>query len=386
MKIALSFIGCHGRGGVERLLLETANFLARRDHEVHVFASEFDAAALHPAAIRHPVRALTRPSVLRFISFANRCREEIESLDPQAGVHGSFGVVSPCGGVMNVQSVHRAWLDASRRLRNFSGRMRQACNPVHPLVLALEQRHFGRRNYKKLVAPTQQVKLDLMRFYRVPSEDIAIVPNGFAPEQLNFARSDSLRAGMRAKLGYKDRDFVVLFVANELERKGFGPLVRAIAALKNPRFHLLAVAGRANPDGYRAEIRKLGLEDRVKFTGAKSDLAPYYAAADVFALPTQYEAWGLVIVEALACGTPVLTSRLAGAAVAVSEGETGELLDCPTDIAEIAAKLDLIASAGRRYLARSLIAASVEAFTWDRVLGEYERVLCEAEMRAEEKH
>jgi UDP-glucose:(heptosyl)LPS alpha-1,3-glucosyltransferase len=376
MKIALSFIGCHGRGGVERLILETANFLAKRHHQVHVYASEFDSAALHAEVVRHLVPTVGQLSLGRLLTYTYRSRIELARLEPQADVHGAFGVISPPGGVVNVQSVHRAWLETSRSLRDFTGRLRQRCNPSHPFILTLERDYFGKRHYKQLVAPSPQVKAELIRYYSVPGEDIVIVPNGFSPEALNFTRSEALRCEMRGKLGYRDDDVVVLFVANELERKGFGPLLRAIATLKNRHLHLLAVVGRANPDRYLGESRRLGLGARVQITGSKGDLAPYYAVADTFALPTQYEPWGLVIVEALACGARVLTSRLAGAALAVREGETGELLDNPTDVDEIAAKLDHLCHNG--HFGRKEVAASVQRFTWDNVLKDYERVLEDA--------
>ncbi|MEI8233443.1 MAG: glycosyltransferase family 4 protein [Verrucomicrobiota bacterium] len=371
MKIALTFPGCHGRGGVERILLETANYLAGRGHDVHVYAAEFDDDALHPGVVRHPVSVAARPSLLRMFTYARNCRAAMGSLGEEA--HGAFGVLSPPGGVFNVQSVHRAWIEASRRVRDSAGRLRQACNPLHPFLLAMERKHFGERRYRKLIAPSEQVRADLMRFYQVPERDIVLVPNGYSPEGFNPARSRTLRPEMRGKFGYTPGDFVVLFAANELERKGFFPLLRAIASLGNPRIQLLAVTGRANVRPCFGAIRRLGLEGRVRIVGAQNDIAPYYAAADVFALPTQYEAWGLVIVEALACGTPVLTSRLAGAAVAVREGSTGALLDDPCDVAEIAAKLDSLSLAAQPE--RAAVAATVERFTWANVLEHYERAL-----------
>jgi UDP-glucose:(heptosyl)LPS alpha-1,3-glucosyltransferase len=371
MKIALSFLGCHERGGVERILLETANYLAGRGHDVHVHAAEFDTAALHPGVVPHTVPAAARPSLLRMITYTRNCRATMESLGEE--VHGSFGVLSPPGGVFNVQSVHRAWIEASGRVRNSAGRLRQACNPLHPFLLAMERKHFGERRYRKLIAPSVQVRADLMRFYNVPERDIVLIPNGFSPELFNPEHSQALRPEMRGKFGYNPGDFVVLFAANELERKGFFPLLQAIASLGNPRIQLLAVTGRANVRSCFGTIRRLGLEGRVRMVGSQNDIAPFYAAADVFALPTQYEAWGLVIVEALACGTPVLTSRLAGASVAVREGSTGELLDNPCDVAEIAAKLDRLSQSAQPE--RAAVAATVERFTWANVLKHYENEL-----------
>ncbi|MBE7159412.1 MAG: glycosyltransferase family 4 protein, partial [Rhodospirillales bacterium] len=117
-----------------------------------------------------------------------------------------------------------------------------------------------------------------------------------------------------------------------------------------------------------------GIGDQVHFPGASAHVAQFYAAADLFVLPTQYEAWGLVVVEALACGLPVLTSRLAGAAVAVEEGLTGELLDEPRDEAEIAAKLATLLDRRHRFNDEE-ISRSVNRYEWSEVLTRYEEVL-----------
>jgi len=108
---------------------------------------------------------------------------------------------------------------------------------------------------------------------------------------------------------------------------------------------------------------------------ARSTVGDYYAAADVFALPTQYEAWGLVIVEAMASGLAVLTSRCAGAAVAVETGRTGLLLDDPASVAEIAEKLRCLIEGNG--FSPAEISASVARFEWAQVLRGYESILAQ---------
>jgi UDP-glucose:(heptosyl)LPS alpha-1,3-glucosyltransferase len=354
-------------------MLECANFLAGRGHQTHVYATDWEADSLHPDVIRHSVPVPMRPALRRLLGFARRSQCELSGLTPPAQVLGGFGVVSPPGGVIWVQSVHRAWLEISRQQRTLWGRIKQRCNPMHPVVLALEQDYFARRKYRKLIALSQEVRADLMRFYHVPEEEIVILPNGYAPEEFHPAQAGALRNAMRARLGYDAARKVVIFVANELERKGFGPLLRAIAALDDPQVCLLAV-GRLDAQAYSGEIQRLGMADRVRFTGPTNRVADFYAAADVFALPTQYEAWGLVIVEAMACGLPVLTSRLAGAAIAVKEGETGILLDDPNDSNEIAAKLSQLLPK-RGYASPEEIAESVAPYAWSHILARYEEIL-----------
>ena len=375
MKIALSFPGCHRRGGVERVMVECANFLAARGHDVSVIAADFDPAVLAAGIEKILVDANSRVPLFRLRRFARRTPAVLNGMNPPADVHAAFGVISPPGGVFWVPSVHKAWIEISQRERGFTGRAKQWVNPIHPYLLAREKWYFQGRRYARLIALTEQVRADLMRFYNVPSADIDILPNGYNPEEFNIERRGAERMKVRAELGYADPDRVIIFVANELERKGFGPLIRAMAQLLDDSLRLLVV-GRVTPGGYAAEMERLGLADRVKFIGPSSDVGRYYAASDVFALPTTYEAWGLVIVEAMACGLPVLTSRLAGAAITVQEGRTGELLDNPRDVDEVAVKLrkvlELAGAGGRN---PGAIAATATLYKWPRILEKYEAIL-----------
>lgn len=355
------------------MMVECANYLAERGHEAHVYACEWDADVLKPQVSRHPVSCGAHPAALRPLRFRRGCGSRIAEARGSYDVLSTFGVECPAGGVFWVGSVHRRWLEISGRQRDWKGRLRQRANLFHPVILGLERQCFAGRRYRKLIALTDEVKADLVHFYHVPDADVAVVPNGFSPTEFNVARAQDLREEMRGELGYSAEERVVVFVANELERKGFEPLLRGMAFLQDPALRLLVV-GRVSSGACAAEIQRLGMEKAVRFTGPSADVGRYYAAADFFALPTYYEAWGLVIVEAMACGLPVLTSRLAGAAVAVQPGRTGELLDNPRDAEEVGARLaDLL----KIRVAPEEVSASVQAYTWPSVLSRYERILKE---------
>jgi UDP-glucose:(heptosyl)LPS alpha-1,3-glucosyltransferase len=372
MRIAVSFPGCYRRGGVERVVLETVNELDRLGHDVHLFASEWDEQALTPGVACHRVDLGDRLPLARVRRFPTRCRAVIRATGLAFNAHGAFGVMSPPGGTIWVGSVHAAWLRVSQSHRGLTGRLRQVLNPYHRVILALERQVFAGRQYRKLIALTDRVKQDLIDHYATPADDIEILPNGFSQTEFNVPRRLRERESVRAELGYRPEHKVVVFVANETERKGFGPLIRSIAKLGDPLVHLLAV-GRLNAGAYHAEIERLGLAGRVRFTGPACDVGGYYAASDVFALPTTYEAWGLVIVEAMACGLPVLTSRVAGAAETVREGATGELLDDPRDVNEIAHKLDRLLQGN--HASPADVSASVQQYHWTNILQQYEAIL-----------
>jgi UDP-glucose:(heptosyl)LPS alpha-1,3-glucosyltransferase len=165
---------------------------------------------------------------------------------------------------------------------------------------------------------------------------------------------------------------VILFLANEWERKGLLPLFDAFRHMQDPAAHLVVV-GRLPEHFLRQEAARMGIRGNLHFRPATAVVAPWFAMADVFALPTLYEAWGMVIVEALACGTPVLTSRLAGASVAVREGVSGMLVDNPEDYCEIASGLRALLGKGND--APAEIAASVDSFQWSELLPQYEERL-----------
>ncbi len=361
MKVALSYPDCSRIGGIERVIYECAKYLSGRGHDVTVFANRYEPSEAKVIYRHVAIPAMLKP--LEHAVFHRACKRALHEGD--FDVHGSFGLGCPEGGVYWAGSVHAAWLRRAKVLRPpwSVARWKQSFNPTHALLLSLEKRHLRRGGYRGIIALTEEMKADLHFHYGVPPEDVDVLPGGYAPQEFNLERSHELRERMRKELNFAPDDKVVIFVANELNRKGYPALLRAMELMGDPRLRLL-VAGRMAPRPHPL----------VTYVGSAVDVTRYYAAADVFALPTLYEAWGLVIIEAMATGLPVLTSRLAGAAVAVREGETGNLLDVPTDESEIARKLRPLVEG--RHSSPEEISASVAPYAWDRVLVKYEQILC----------
>lgn len=260
------------------------------------------------------------------------------------------------------------------RCRWSAARWRQRANPLHPILLGLEEQHFGRRNYTKLIATTERVRQDLERLYRVPSEDVVIIPNGFSATEFNPDRRAERRAQMREELGLRDEETVLLFVANELERKGFHSIMKALRILGKESFRLV-VAGRVSAREVMRSAAAFKLSEKVIVTGPTEDVAAYHAAADVFVLPTQYEAFCLAILEALGSGLPVVTSDVPGARDAISEGVNGLLVRDPSSGEELAASVSLMLDAEYRQNMSESASHSVEQYQWPRVLEKYEAVL-----------
>jgi len=376
MNIALAFPGCHKRGGVERIIYECAKYLSARGHEVTVFASDFEKSA-ESRIHYHPVPVPRRPSFLAGPRFFRQCTRQLDI--KRFEVLNTHGVVCPLWGVQWVQSMHCAWLDRSREFRPplSMARLKQRLNPLHPMILKLEEEHFGKRQYRKIIATTPEVRKDLQTYYNVPPEDVVVIPNGFAPDEFSPARRATRRPAEREKLGLKPDDVALLLVANELARKGYSTILSALRILNSPRLRLIVI-GRPSVDAVRKQARDSGLEDRVLACGSTNDVAGFHAAADVFVLPTQYEAFCLAILEALGSGLPVVTTKIPGADNAIQPGVNGLLIGDPRSGEELAEKLRTLLDDDTRAAFSNRAAETVRHYQWPTVLKRYEDVLCES--------
>jgi UDP-glucose:(heptosyl)LPS alpha-1,3-glucosyltransferase len=245
--------------------------------------------------------------------------------------------------------------------------------PRHRMLLAMESQYFRHGHPRHILCTSEREVDDLARLYQVDPAVATVVPNPFDPERFNAERRTRDRTDARRDLGIAHDDLAMVFIANELHRKGLGQTLEAMARTGDPRM-TLHVVGKAGLGPYQATIRRLGLDHRVRYHGPTGDVGWYLAAADLMVLPTQYEPFGLVIVEALASGVPVITSRLAGASVAVRHGRTGLILEDPYDVEELAG---LLTTAGLVDLEAwgQEAASSVAPYRRNHVMGQVERIL-----------
>jgi UDP-glucose:(heptosyl)LPS alpha-1,3-glucosyltransferase len=376
LNVLLAFPECHKRGGVERIMFECCEFLSTRGHNIQLLANKVDdSLLLHPNVSFRDTKSSKTLWFLNGLRYYISATRYANNLD--FDVMNTHGCVAPVGGVPWVQSVHRAWLDVSKQLRpDPIQRLRQRLNPLHPILLLLEREHFAKRQYRKVIVTTSDVRADLHRLYSVPENDIEIVPNGYNPAEFNLKRRLESRGKARHDLGFNDNQFVLLFAANELERKGFYPLLRALSHRRDIDTQLLVV-GRYDAAQAQKAVVAHNVSDRVWLCGSTSDMATYHAAADAFVLPTKYEAFCLAILEALGSGLPVITTTVPGAYNAIIEGVNGLILNNPEDDLEL---VSLISELGDSYLEGFNpvdITHSVEEYKWQTVLRRYEQILVE---------
>ena len=339
--------------GHSRYVVELAERYAQ-EHEVHVFANRFE--GLPEGITGHRVPALRASALLSIFSF-------IAPATLMVG-HG-FDIVHAQGLTMRGADIITAhicnarWLEGRRLLEG--GRVPWRERVFGALVIPAE-RWALRDRQATVIAISNALRADLQRLYEVPG-DIAVVPHGVDGRQFNTGVRAMHRRGVRQQLGVRDDEVVFLYVGDL--RKGFTPAIRALAGVPGAR---LVGVSRTPPREFSEIADIAGVGDRVTVCPAINQVEKYYAAADALVLPTPYDAFGMVITEAMACGLPVITTPLAGAAELMTPGIEGLLVESPTDVDALAAAMRVLAaSVDDRDRMGSAAAALMARHTWDRV-------------------
>jgi UDP-glucose:(heptosyl)LPS alpha-1,3-glucosyltransferase len=216
-----------------------------------------------------------------------------------------------------------------------------------------EFRRLSRQQFRNdgrlFLALSRMVARDFVRFHEVPASQIRIVYNGVDLERFSPALAPRYRAEVRRKLGLED-EVLVLIVAHNFPLKGVPTLLKSIGQLvqRGERVRL-AVAGGKRLTRYRAMADYVGAGLATTFLGSVDDAAPLYAAADIYVQPTFYDPCSLVVLEALASGLPIVTSRFNGAGELVTPGVEGYIVEDPANADELACYLaDLLDAEKRR--------------------------------------
>lgn len=260
--------------------------------------------------------------------------------------------------------VHREWLAQRRRVLGPLARLGVALNPYHHYVLAAEKKLFESPRLKAVICNSAMVRDEIRRHFNLPETKLHVIYSGVDTTAFHPSLNRH-RHAVRQQHGIPADATVFLFVGSGFERKGLAALLQALSGLPESA-HLLVAGKDKKLDAFKALAGKLGLARRAHFLGGQQEVKPFYGAADMLALPTLYDPFPNVALEAFACGLPVLTSNKSGAAEFVREGENGYVRDA-LDIDRLrAAMAGFIAFPAARRAEMSVAArATVENCTLD---------------------
>jgi glycosyltransferase involved in cell wall biosynthesis len=268
----------------------------------------------------------------------------------------------------SIHFVHASWRRHFPTTRPKGFNARETYRSLYALANEWLEKRALRRS-RQVVAVSEAVRGELLQL-GVAADRLHVVANGVDIDE--FSPGPSQRAVFNLP-----EDVVIALFAGDImtPRKNLDTVLRALQ--QTPGLHL-AVAGKTAGSPYPAMARALDLQDRVHFLGFRPDMPALMRSVDIFVLPSRYEPFGLVILEAMASGLPVLTSRQAGIADCI-EPEVGYILEDCDDAGTLAGWLgQLTASPERRRVMGASARRLAEAHCWPAMARHYVRLLVRA--------
>ncbi len=320
-------------GGAERYAVNLAREWAGQGHRITVVCqrvSRSDARGMD-------VRTVSRPKVLgpwKHRWFAKRAGEAARDTGADAVL--CLARAFP-GDVLRLgDGLHRAWLGA--RYPDLGQRKRSLLNPRQRELMKLERELFLPGRFRSYIANSEMIRRAVIHMYGVDPARVHVVPNGVDP-RFNIRGDARERRVFRSRFGVPPEVPVVLFAGMDFRRKGLLEAAKGFAELArhDAESHFVAV-GRGDSAEAEEELAAAGLSARAHFLGPTPEMERWYHAADVFVLPTMHDPSANAVTEALACGTPVITSSENGARQHIVNGTNGYVLRERTDAKEFAAR------------------------------------------------
>jgi UDP-glucose:(heptosyl)LPS alpha-1,3-glucosyltransferase len=352
-----------GLGGAEQWTYQFARWLVDEQHEVHLVAQEVDPCIAELGVDFHCLETCRNR-----LDFAELAQQTTSRLDLDVvhdmGRGWNCDVFHPHNGSRSAAFEHNLLMEPAwkRPLKRIGQRMLPRYREFERLMA--RQYQSDNRIY---VAVSEMVAGHFQRYHGIAENRIRQIYNGVDLERFTPQGQADSRCETRQRLGVRDDEVLLLLVAHNLRLKGMRTLLHACAALLREQYPVrLAVVGGKRFGRYSRMAKQLGIADRVTMIGAVQDTVPYYAAADVYVQPTYYDPCSLVVLEAMACKLPVVTTRFNGVAELMSHGVDGQLFDDPSDWRELTESLRPLMDAQRRRVMGSAARQLAEAHPLER--------------------
>ncbi len=342
------------RGGAERYCVNLARGLMRLGHAVTVVGERIDDELADEVRFL-PVRVWHASSWAKNLSFAWNASGVVRN----SGCDVSIGLCPTMAvDVFRVTGrIHPYWM--SIRYRHPLWRLVQEFNPRHQAILHLEREIFERSpKIQRVIVQSQLERALVDDYYGVGPERVRVIYNG--------VDTDTFHPGARAEAGAvraetnipRGAPLLVFASVADYSGKGLGSVIEALARVQNRQTHLMVVGG-ARSEPFLRQAERLGVADRIRFVPRQRKLERYLGAADLFVLPSIYEPFPNVNLEAMACGAPVLTTATSGGADVIQEGANGYVVSNGYAVEEMIDRID------RHFASSAAFRAGMSEHCWE---------------------
>ena len=346
-----------GLGGAEAHCANVCAWLTKMGHNVTVVADK----SLLPGLLFSRAPVWGRGSIFKNLSFFLNAGQVLKA----GNFKVSYGLsrVAPVDVLRISDPLHAAWLDLGYR----NSTKFRSLRPRHRLLLWMEAKAI--REAKAIVTNSQLVKDQVQHYYSTDAEKVTVIYNGVDLKRFRpMTQKDRVLA--KKTMGISDNATVFVFAGSDLRRKGLSQLLSAFARFREQPFILLVAGSMGNRD-LKKKIEEMGLNQNIKWLGYVKDLERLYALADLFVLPTHYDPFANTTLEAMACGTPALTTRQNGAAEVVEQVARWLVVErpCHRNITEALEAFAALSTEKRRLLDEKARRVA-QKFTWQKHIEE----------------
>ena len=318
LKIAVVYPNYGLTGGAENFVFELTERLAENDNfEIHVFANKWRKGK--SPVIFHKIPIIKFPRWAKPVSFAWFTQKAIKS--------GNFHIVHSHERIYKYDFLshhgipHKTWIKEIRKKRP---------SLFDRAVISIEKAGITNLKCPQILPVSNLCREHLVKEFNLSDSRVTIVHPGITVKKFTEVNHNECRKEIRNFHKIADDDIVILFAGLNFDVKGLDRLLESIADFteagkKYPLLKLLII-GKGNEKKYSNMAENLKIRDRVIFAGIKHNVEKYYHAADLFSILSYRESFGIVILEAMACGLPVIISETVGAKDVVKQDITGYII------------------------------------------------------------
>ena len=307
-------------GGAERFVSRALTALSNQNLELNVITREWQGEKQDDWHI-HICNPQKWGRISRERGFAQAARALWQQ--QQFDIVQSHERIPGCDIYRAGDGVHRRWLLQRARILPAWRAQMLMYDRYHRYVMRAEREMYQSPELKAVICNAEMIKREIVEDFDIDANKIHVIYNSIDSSRFVPAQ-EAQRAMLRQQFGLPADAVVFCFVGSGFERKGLASAIRAIAGTSA----WLIVVGQDKAERrYRDLARSLGCEGQIRFLGVQKETLPFYQLSDGLLLPTLYDPFPNVILEAMACGLPVITSESCGGAEFIQQGQNGFYCD-----------------------------------------------------------
>jgi UDP-glucose:(heptosyl)LPS alpha-1,3-glucosyltransferase len=352
-------------GGAEQFASElTSRLSGQYGYNFDVFANRWlsDRAGIN----FHHIPIVSFPKFLTTISFAYFTRRQL-SANRFSLVHSHERIFA--ADIYTLHGVpHQFWIHCVRKKKM----------SLYDLATSwVEKKLVTQGNCQKFIAVSNLTRDIFLHEYNIDPQRVTVIHPGVDLNDYAINDKRSIRADVRNEYGFISAEPIILFASMNFEIKGLDAIMLSLARLKSKKHSFkLFVAGKGNIRKYTQIAHEANIADDVIFTGmlSKEKLIRLYLAGDMYIMLSKFDTFGMVVLEAMAAGLPVIISSNVGAKDIVQEGENGFIINDTSDADYIASKIGLLLDENIRSLMAQRALDTAAQNTWAQVAAKYSEV------------